>query len=206
MVTLAALVVAVAALVGVGPTAASAAPGPATPKSHIRAGMTLVGFDAKIAKAHGYKIVTYADGSQQSVPVNSKDKTKKKSPILRPGAKGAVKAAAVNQDTVYGDCGWSYIEGEVIGTHKVWVRSGLGGGPAAVDEAIWRITLADKNGQSYQGANGSSATNSWSHTWPSLNQYGWSQEWVLEGQSYAWYTDGSLCYAGEPFIQYYVSY
>ena len=32
--------------------------------------MNVEGFDAAVAKAHGYKIVTYANGDQQSVPID----------------------------------------------------------------------------------------------------------------------------------------
>ncbi|MEU1847254.1 hypothetical protein [Micromonospora sediminicola] len=49
-------------------TPATAAPG-AVAKTD-RLGMGLVGFDAKVAEAHGYRVVTLPDGSQASVPAD----------------------------------------------------------------------------------------------------------------------------------------
>jgi hypothetical protein len=68
----------------------------------VRQSMMFVGFDATVARAHGYRIVTRADGSERVVSVDS--------------------AASPVQDTVWGNCGYSYVEGEISGRHQIWLN------------------------------------------------------------------------------------
>lgn len=202
------------AALAAGAAPASAAPGFGSPTvapptigqeaatTYKQRGMDVVGFDAEVAAANGYKIVTYADGSQQSVPVDPADKTKEGSPIVSPGV-----MPQVVQETVHGNCGYSFIEGNQVGAHKIWLRSGFGlsKGPPAVSYR-WTIELQDKYGFSYQGSRGSLALReTWSKTWDNLNQYGWSSHDVLRS-SYALRANGSICTSGGPGIFWYVHY
>src|SRR4051812_13067180 len=57
-----------------GASAASAAPTPTGSVKVVNLGMYVKGFDAATAKAHGYQIVTYANGDRQSVPVDPQSK------------------------------------------------------------------------------------------------------------------------------------
>jgi hypothetical protein len=52
---------------------------------YLQRGLTAVRFDPAVAAAHGFKIITLPDGSQQSVPVNPKDHRKPSPPIKAPG-------------------------------------------------------------------------------------------------------------------------
>lgn len=166
--------------------------------------MHLVGFDAKVAAAHGFRIVTYPDGSQQSIPANPRDGSKKASSVLR----DAGVRPSFAEDTVYGDCGYSYIEADQERPHTIWMRSGfvlkIG---SYIEKYYWIVELDDQNGTSYQGSNGGPLhTNAWSHTWDPLTQYGWSTESVVPDNSFVLLTDGSICTAGSPTIKLYVSY
>ena len=164
----------------------------------LQRGMNVESFDAKIAAENGYKIVTYADGSQQSVPIDKNDKTKTPSPILQ---KSGVNANA--QSTVYGNCGYSFIESETSGAHQVDIRSGYSVTSTAIFHG-WSIYLSDDNGDSYQGHSGVNASSSWSKWWDNLNQYGYSFEEVRTS-SYAQLANGSRCYSGGPYLVVYVS-
>src|SRR5437660_2926363 len=54
----------------------------------VQTGLNVVGFNSAIAKAHGYKIVTYANGDQQSIPIDPHSRSPK-SPILHRTPQGA---------------------------------------------------------------------------------------------------------------------
>jgi len=172
------------------------------PVTHFleKQGMYVGGFDAAVAKAHGYKIVTYANGDQQAVPVNSKSGLPKGPLLVKASArKGGVSPDNSSGDTVYGDCGYSWIAGEQTGTHQIELSSGFGVDDAAV-EYSWTVQLSDENGTSTHHASGTLALDSsWSDEWTGLNQYDYSIDEALTS-SYAIMDDGSVCYSGGPYM------
>jgi hypothetical protein len=177
----------------------------------IQQGMYGVRFDPAIAAAHGYKIVTYSDGSQQSIPIDSGDTSKHASAIIGAATvtkgKKLITPDTIVEGTSYGDCGWSFVEADQFAPHTIWMRSGF-----TVNDTIesfnWLVELEDKNGTSYQGANspGPPGGPSWSGLWDPLNQYGSSLEEVIPSYSYAWMENGELCVSGGPYLVIYVSY
>src|ERR1700760_546612 len=68
--------------------------------------MTITGFDATVAKAHGYTIRTNAQGQQYSV---------------KSGAAAAVSPNGV----IDGNCGTSYIYEYAVGNHAVDIQTGF---------------------------------------------------------------------------------
>lgn len=192
----------IAGLVALGLSNASAGPPTTATDFRLQRGMNLVGFDATVAKAHGFKIVTYADGSQQAVPANPHDKTRKPSPIVpkadqrRPGAM----SASVAQDTVWGNCGYSYIEGAQDAAHQIWLNSGFHVNNWATSYS-WLISLYDRNGHSYVGASGGlNFRNDWHRFWDGRQQYGYSIDEVESSYSYAFIWYGGICVSGGPWI------
>lgn len=169
----------------------------ATPvPQYVQRGMNVVGFDPSVAAEHGYRIVTYADGSKQSIPAVANSK-------LPPGplmpAPNAVKPFV--QSTSWGDCGYSYIEGSQTGAHQIYLRSGFGlsSGLSAVGYN-WVIELQDANGFSYVGSSGGLLfRNSWAGEWDALNQYSYSFDYVLSNST-ATLADGTVCQSGSPGI------
>jgi hypothetical protein len=110
------------------------------------------------------------------------------------------------QDTVYGNCGYSYIEGAQSASHKIWLRSGFHVNDSAVQYA-WLISLYDRNGHSYQGSSGGLAfRHDWSKLWENLNQYGYSIDEVEAGSSYAVLYWGGVCVSGGPWISLSIRY
>jgi len=196
-----------AAMLGMlcGSTAALAAPGshstpgakgPAAGQRLLRQGMNVVGFDAAIARAHGYKIVTYANGDQQSVPVNPASRLPK-SPILRHG-RGMVPANS-DYDKVIGNCGTSWIAVMQTAPGQVQMASGFGVSSSPAVGYSWTVSLSDANGTSQQSASGSLwFRNSWARSWNNLNQHIYTFDLVQSGL--ADLEDGTICYAGRPSV------
>jgi hypothetical protein len=75
--------------------------------------MSITGYDATVAAAHGFKIVTYADGSQESIPVSPAAKATVakygKAGTARIMPKGKGSGAVTNASVVYGNCGSSML-------------------------------------------------------------------------------------------------
>ncbi|GAA1571323.1 hypothetical protein GCM10009678_62540 [Actinomadura kijaniata] len=164
-------------------------------KREMKRGMTLVRFDAAVAKANGYKIVTYANGDQQSVPI-ARNSKKPKSPILRHG-KG-VKAANSDYDKVVGNCGTAWIAVRQTARNKVQVGTGFTVSSPAISYG-WKIKLSDRNGTSAQSAGGAlAARTQWARTWSNLNQYGWTFDHVEKGAAHL--ANGGVCFAGRPGV------
>ncbi len=168
---------------------------------HLQRGLKAIRFDPAVAAAHGYKIITLPDGSQQSVPVNPADPTRKPSPPIKASHPGSI-TPNTTQDTEYGDCGASFIEGDVVAPHTIYLRSGFilsADRPGAV-AYNWSIALYDDYGQSYQGASGPlDFQPSWNGTWLDLTQYGVSLDDVTDFSD-AILADGTVCGSYGPFI------
>jgi hypothetical protein len=196
-----------------GPSAAFAASRPtaATPQvtHETQVGMYVAGFDAAVAKAHGYKIVTYANGEQQSVPVNPQSKLPK-SMILhpQPAKSNALPnqvvpaAAATDYNEVWGNCGKSWIRVTQTGTNKVSVASGFSNLPEDAYFWSWNVLLSDQNGTSHQTYSGAILSTSASRIWTNLNQYGFTYDYVYSGG--ATLIDGTICLSGGPDVSIYL--
>ncbi|HUN36854.1 MAG TPA: hypothetical protein VMU95_33065 [Trebonia sp.] len=169
---------------------------PAARQRVLREGMTVVGFNPAIAKAHGYKIVTYANGDEQSVPVNPRSGLPK-SPILRRD-RGIVPANS-DYDKVIGNCGTSWIAVMQTAPGQVQVASGFTVSSSPALGYSWTVSLSDANGTSQQSASGSLWFRSaWARTWTNLNQHTYTFDYVESGLANL--EDGTICYAGRPSV------
>lgn len=173
-------------------------PAPTATESTTQSGMNVTGFDAAVAKAHGYKIVTYADGSQQSVPVDPNSNLPK-SPILYPAQRrGITLDSNTDYNQVQGNCGISWIRVSQTGTHQVAVVSGFKNAPLTAIDWSWTVSLSDKNGTSYQTAGGLIFNTAASRIWTNLNQYSFTFDYVYSGV--AELIDGAICTSGAPDV------
>lgn len=167
----------------------------------MQKGLHLAGIDPDVAAANGFRVVTYADGSQQAIPTDPNDPERQPSPIVGPEQD--------NRRTVFdekfGNCGWSFIEADQTGPHTIWIRSGFHVNEQAVG-VRWTIELQDENGFSYQGYTGEIDPGAdWHDWWEPITQYGWSSQDVLTS-SYALLWWGGICTSGGPGIFWHVSY
>lgn len=190
---------AVAATSAIAASQAQASPTRTAPaaKFEVKRGMYISGFDAAVARAHGYKIVTYANGDQQSVPVNPRSGLPK-GPLLVRSA-GGLRPDNSGYDEVTGDCGTSWIYGNEVSTSHISLESGFDLTDPAVAYS-WVISLSDANGSSRQTASGTLLERkSWEGTWNDLYQYEYTIDQVLTSSTVILY-DGSTCYSGGPYI------
>ncbi len=174
---------------------------PTAPRHFLeKQGMYVAGFDAAVAKAHGYKIVTYANGDMQSVPINPRSGLPKGT--LVKASHGVITPDnSASSGKIPGDCGDSWINGVQTGPHKITLTSGFDVDIPAV-KYRWKILLRDINGDSEQGDGGELLEDfSWTGKWEDLNQYVFSVDQV-ENNSYAILTDGETCYSGGPLIDW----
>ncbi|WP_438295865.1 hypothetical protein [Streptomyces sp. HUAS TT7] len=159
----------------------------------LKQGMNVVSFNAATAKAHGYKIVTYANGDQQSVPVDPKSKLPK-SPILHHG----MQPLNSDYDRVVGNCGVSWISVRQTAASQVQVGSGFTVSSPAISYN-WTISLSDRNGTSHQSSSGGLFfKETWARVWSNLNQHGYTFDYVSSGL--AELANGTVCYAGRPSV------
>jgi hypothetical protein len=179
--------------------AADATTAPTT--TTVQQGMYVAGFDPQIAAAHGYKIVTYPNGDQQSVPVDA-NSTQPKSLVLHHNTTvRGVMAPDANSDydRVVGNCGISWIAVQQTAASQVQVGSGFTVFPAPAVGYSWTISLSDRNGTSHQSAEGGLFfRTSWARVWTKLNQHGYTFDYVLSGV--ADLDDGTVCFSGRPSV------
>ena len=176
---------------------AFAATAPAPAKQQVKErGMYVSGFNAAVAKAHGYKIVTYANGDQQSVPINANSHLPKGPMLDRQHGISADSNTDYNQ--VQGNCGISWIRVSQTGTNKVAVVSGYKNlaGPAYFWS--WDVSLSDKNGTSHQSHSGATQGEQAQWIWQNLNQFGFTFDYVDNGGAVL--DDGTICLSGGPDV------
>ncbi|HEX4254301.1 MAG TPA: hypothetical protein VH089_04380 [Streptosporangiaceae bacterium] len=141
--------------------------------------MTITGFNAAVAKAHGYVIRTDAQGRQYSV---------------KAGAPNVVSP----DNTVYGNCGSSYLYEYAIGLDQVEIETGFNVNTPAV-AYWWEYSMRDGGGtSSHTRAGGLAARSSWgdNERWGALTR-GPASAWVDSGSD-AILVNGDVCTSGGP--------
>lgn len=161
-----------------------------------QSGMYVAGFNAAVAKAHGFKIVTYANGDQQSVPINPNSRLPK-SPILH-HSHGINADANTDYNQVQGNCGISWIRVAQTSAHQVAIISGFKNTPEIAFFWSWNVSLSDQNGTSHQTYSGAIFDTKATRLWQNLNQYGFTFDYVYAGG--ATLIDGTICLSGAPDV------
>lgn len=154
--------------------------------------MHIVGYDAKVAAAHGYVIKKTAAGVEYSVKANATTTQK------QAAAANAV-AATISPDTtgvVEGNCGESW----VTLTHGKKHAGSLSTGFDVIDPAVyydWCVSVIDQNGASveYWGPSAYDSAEWSGSTGVSLSGYATAQ---VESDSYVVLVTGAECTSGGP--------
>ncbi|OII15778.1 hypothetical protein BIU97_14000 [Curtobacterium sp. MCBA15_009] len=160
--------------------------------------MTITGYDAKVAEAHGYKIVTDADGVQQSVPVTA---AAKKQAAKDAASNLATRPGGVStKNIVYGSCGSSslnivrYVNGIRISTgYSV---------KAATVQHTWNVdgsTLSKAYSEGFSGLNNKSY---WNATHDVAIAGNASAHGTVRAGSSALLVTGARCTSGSPTDAY----
>lgn len=157
---------------------------------HARMPMTIVGYDAAIAEANGFKIVTNESGVTHSEPVTES---------ARALIAGAGKSPGLSPyDTAVGNCGQSWLNGSKGANDNVSFTTGYSVRLRVVMHqwrvaAVGAITVGEKNYAQGPGA----AVWSTSDTTKAIGP-GWATVPVLSPVAMVKLTDGSTCYSGGP--------
>jgi hypothetical protein len=183
------------------PAAANAATAPTAELTGPRQfTMTVGGYDAAVAEANGYKIVTHADGSQESVPVTPAAKAREAAkPSLSERLQSSKAAGEVTPyDEVVGNCGLSYLDGSKGANDTISYDTGF-----VVRDAVKKFRwVVNANGfltsdsKSYSGKAGDAE---WG-TSGSVRAVGPGTAFVagVSAAAAATLIDGSICYSGGP--------
>lgn len=99
-----------------------------------RDSMTITGFDRSVAKANGYEIITLPDGREASV----------KKSDARAAEAGDVRPMA--EETLFGECGYSFVEIYGLGFGRVEYRTGFGVSPVPAVDFRWEYDVAWNSG------------------------------------------------------------
>jgi len=166
--------------------------------------MTVGGYDVAVAEANGYKIVTHADGSQESVPVTPAAKAREAvKPSLTERLQASKAASEVTPyDEVVGNCGLSYLDGSKGANDTISYETGF-----VVRDAVksfrWQVNangFLTNGSKSYSGGAGDAE---WG-TSGSVRAVGPGTAFVPGASAVAAATliDGSICYSGGPSFSF----
>lgn len=156
--------------------------------------MTVVGYDAHVAEANGYQIVTNPDGSQSSVPVTDEAKAQQ---AAADAAKADYKSDVSARGVVDGDCGSSWISAAKQANDTVAYQTGYIVWGAVVDSQWTVVATGFISGNSvvlHPGANGGT----WETEGAVYNVVGPGVAGVTTGSSFAVLVGGQVCHSGGP--------
>jgi hypothetical protein len=196
------------------PSAASAAPGEGpdegdAEQSQFESGMRLVDFDAQVARAHGFEVVTLPDGSLASVPAAEAESARKgeyipKSGVVRNETSSSEGVSTLDYGELPGDCGISWVYLEAQGGSTANLGTGMTLIPDAGDpwDVHWKVNISDNGGssnQTYTEYDGFIGFLSWTAYTRRLGLTpGWAFATVNWWQSYTITENGWVCWSAGP--------
>lgn len=160
--------------------------------------MVAKGFDAQVAAANGYKIVTNADGTQASVPVTAAAAAQKQQAV---GALSAIqgRTGIVTPDGT-GNCGASWASGVKAANDTVKFSTGFQVDLAATHHTWTVYATGAITGNSWTTSGGGPATGgqSWTGAIPSVIGPGVGGVPFLSANASVILVDGTVCYSDGP--------
>ncbi|MBR7833689.1 hypothetical protein KDL01_10465 [Actinospica durhamensis] len=192
-----AAVLALAVVAGPAASAQAASTGSAAAKSsatstiattsYVTAPAKIIGFDAAIAKAHGYVIKKDAQGREYSVKASEAGLSQ-----------SALALQPQNEVTLSGNCGSSFMEYTAIGSKKATVYTGFSLVGSSAYYYDWDVAVTDSAGTGTEEFYDYLDSDwSWSTIWlTSHSVTGYSTARVVYG--YAYQLDGGICYSELP--------
>lgn len=165
----------------------------------VSAPMNIVGYDSEVAEAHGYRIVTDANGVQSSVPVTRAAVAEREREVA------AAESLILPFDTKRGTCGTSSLTGRK-GSHDTVTFTTSFSIIGNVAEYDWAV---DANGfvtSNWWSTSGTGPTPGSQKTWTGAipGVIGWGKAKVPNNSARASVikTDGGVCYSGGPEFQF----
>jgi hypothetical protein len=170
--------------------------------------MSVRGFDAAVARAHGYEVVTLPDGAQASVPADKADAARlgayrPSSGIVSRRSTDAAQTQGYGE--VPGDCGISWVSLTPIGASRAHLDTGFiitDSGAGSVWDVDWNVSIHDNGGSSnqpYEEQNGSSWGSGWTAYQRTLGlTRGWADATIVWYNSIVITTHGWVCWSNGP--------
>lgn len=190
----------VAAALVLLPTAAASAdtgtPQPAPQTTTEYRPMVAKGYDAQVAAANGFQIVTNADGTQSSVPVTAAAKAQLQQAAER---RAQLQSSTVSPQGV-GNCGESWASGSKIANDTVAFSTGFQVFLAATHHTwtVYATGLITANSWTTSGAGPATGNKSWTGAIPSVVGPGvGGVPWGSASASVV-LVDGTVCYSDGP--------
>ena len=157
--------------------------------------MTVAGYDAEVAEANGFKLVTHADGTQESVPVTD-------AAIAQRQQADQLRATA-QQDASSPSgivCGDSWASGTKIANDTVAFSTGflVYGAAHAHTWTVYAVGAITANSWTTSGAGPASGTKSWTGAIPSVIGPGVGGVPFASTSASVILVDGTVCYSVGP--------
>ncbi|WP_431837972.1 hypothetical protein [Cellulomonas sp. Y8] len=169
----------------------------------IEAPMVVGGFDADVARANGYKIVTDANGEKRSVPVTAAAKAADAQLLAKQQAEGTVSPLAT---VVTGDCGSSRI---VIADGAGFRDAGISTSFTVNRPAVGYSWFVDITGNSTSTrrtfTGGLLSRTTWQHTFAHTVPAAGTYIASVARTSNAVLNNGTICFSGGPSDSDYIS-
>lgn len=188
------------------PTAANASTGASSPTpttTRVTTPMTVGGYNAQVAAAHGYKIVTHSDGTQESVPVTAAAVAERKQ-----ADQARIAAQAKSQSTVtpavVGNCGSSWLQGTKIANDTVTFQTGFIVYLAAY-EHTWTVNAVGfitANHWTTTGAGPANGSDSWQGAIYNVVGPGYAGVPAWSASASVVLRDGTVCYSLGPTFNF----
>lgn len=142
----------------------------------------IIGFDAAVAKAHGYVIKKDASGREYSVKASA----------------AGLSSSAAPAETKDGNCGDSFLEYTAMGSKQATVYTGFNLIGSTAYYYDWDVAVTDSAGTGTKEFYGALDSDwSWSTMWLTVHSVtGYSYARVVYG--YAYQLDGAICYSELP--------
>ncbi|WP_285473243.1 hypothetical protein [Actinoplanes sp. NBRC 101535] len=170
--------------------------------------MRLTAFDARVAEAHGYRIVILPDGATASVPASLAAAAESGTYVPTSGVIPAEPAEGDMSTSDYGaadgDCGMSWVSLEARGGSKATLLTGMALRPDAGDpwDVHWNVNISDPGGsstQSYSEGQGTSGLLTWTAYARILGlTKGYAFATVVWYSSYTVTDNGWVCWSAGP--------
>lgn len=157
--------------------------------------MTVAGYDAEVAEANGFKIVTHEDGTQESVPVTDAAVTQRQQA-------DQLRAVAQQDDTSpsVAVCGDSWASGTKVANDSVAFSTGflVYGAAYAHTWTVYATGAITANSWTTSGAGPASGTKSWTGAIPGVVGPGVGGVPFGSASASVILVDGTVCYSVGP--------
>lgn len=190
----------VAALALLPATAAHASTGSTpSPGTTTYTRMVVKGYDAQVALAHGYQIVTNANGTQESIPITAAA-IAQRAQAQQARAAAQAKTQGVAAPDVVGDCGYSWLSGTKAANNTLKFNTGfvVYGAGYEYDWYVYALAAVTVGSWSTSGPGPASGNKHWDAAMYNIIGPGIAAVPIGSASAEVILVDGTVCYSDGP--------